>query len=208
MSANSSKDQSSNVMAKNEEIDFKIEHKVIPTKFENDQADEKDHNDSFKSSDMPFIEIKDLLDTTSFFRQMNHMTYFKKESLDNVPIAKYLPDKQIQNVKGASVIGIKLKPYDKVIAYIEEPQIYTEKEFKVLKAGKLYITNDIRRKVSEELDFKDVVPFSIDDPEHDMSTFSGRFDSFVGVSNIFRAFYGNSKICQFLKLIEDQKENE
>ena len=40
------------------------------------------------------------------------------------------------------------------------------------------------------------VLFSIEDPEHDMSTYLGRFKSFRKICNPFIAFYSNSKIIE------------
>ena len=45
----------------------------------------------------------------------------------------------------------------------------------------------------------------MDEPEHDQSTYWGRFRTFAPVSNPFHAFYSNERIEGFKKLIEDQK---
>lgn len=52
------------------------------------------------------------------------------------------------------------------------------------------------------------MPFSIDDPEFDLSKFSGRLNSFLKIMNPLDAFYSNKQIKEFQKLIEDQKEKE
>lgn len=52
------------------------------------------------------------------------------------------------------------------------------------------------------------VPFTIHNPEFDMDTFTGRFRSFMRVSNPVHAFYSNKRIREFQKMIEDQKEKE
>jgi len=43
---------------------------------------------------------------------------------------------------------------------------------------------------------EEMVMFSIEDPEHDMSTYIGRFKSFRKICNPFIAFYSNSRIIQ------------
>lgn len=41
-----------------------------------------------------------------------------------------------------------------------------------------------------------------------MNTFTGRFRSFMRVTNPLHAFYSNKKIREFQQMIEDQKEKE
>jgi len=53
-----------------------------------------------------------------------------------------------------------------------------------------------------------MVLFSIEDPEHDMSNYVGRFLSFRKICNPFIAFYDNSRIKQMQKLLEDQRTKE
>jgi len=53
-----------------------------------------------------------------------------------------------------------------------------------------------------------MVLFSIDDPEHDMSTYVGRFKSFRKICNPFIAFYSNSTIEEMQQLLKDQKARE
>lgn len=61
---------------------------------------------------------------------------------------------------------------------------------------------------TEKENSSDKIPFSIDDPEFDMNKFSGRFNSFLKVSNPRHAFYSNNKIRSFQKLLDDQREKE
>ena len=49
----------------------------------------------------------------------------------------------------------------------------------------------------EDLNKDAYMPFSISEPEFDMSKFSGRFQSFLKVSNPLHAFYGNKRIREF-----------
>jgi hypothetical protein len=53
-----------------------------------------------------------------------------------------------------------------------------------------------------------MVLFSIEDPEHDMSNYFGRFLSFRKICNPFIAFYSNSTIIEMQKLLEDQRVKE
>jgi hypothetical protein len=52
------------------------------------------------------------------------------------------------------------------------------------------------------------VLFSIEDPEHDMSSYIGRFKSFRKICNPFIAFFANSRIEEMQKLLEDQRVKE
>ena len=53
-----------------------------------------------------------------------------------------------------------------------------------------------------------LVPFSLEVPEHDQSTYFGRFKRFQETCNPKLAFFTNSQINQLRKLIEDQKSRE
>ena len=54
----------------------------------------------------------------------------------------------------------------------------------------------------------DLIPYSIDEPEYDMSTFTGRFLSSLRLSNPTNAFQSNEKIRYFQQLIQHQKDRE
>ena len=46
-------------------------------------------------------------------------------------------------------------------------------------------------------------PFSISEPEHDMSTFTGRFKNYVKLSNLKNAFFSDEKITHFQKILDE-----
>ena len=76
---------------------------------------------------------------------------------------------------------------------------------------KLVFLNNITQ--SNFLDLKDLcstknMGYSINEPEFDMQKFSGRFKSFLKVSNPLHAFYSNRRIKEFQLLIKVQKRDE
>ena len=47
----------------------------------------------------------------------------------------------------------------------------------------------------------EMILFSIEDPEHDMSTYIGRFKSFRKICNPFIAFYSNTRIIEMQEML-------
>ena len=80
----------------------------------------------------------------------------------------------------------------------------TKKKQQIL--NEIYNENDYVH--SSDLTSEKGMAFSISESEFDMSRFSGRFKSFLKVSNPFHAFYSNSRIKEFQDLLKKQEEDE
>jgi hypothetical protein len=52
------------------------------------------------------------------------------------------------------------------------------------------------------------VPFTIEEPAFDTTTYFGRFEEFRAVANPLHAFYTNDRIRQMQKTIQEQKDRE
>ena len=79
-------------------------------------------------------------------------------------------------------------------------------------AGKIQLTSAVKGELLQELfgreKSEELMPFSLDEPEFDLNTFTGRYKNNVKVSNQRHAYYSNKKIKEFQQLIEDQKKKE
>ncbi len=53
-----------------------------------------------------------------------------------------------------------------------------------------------------------MVPFTLETPEYDMTTYYGRFNSFRKTQNPFYAFYTNKQIVDMQRELQEQKELE
>lgn len=134
--------------------------------------------------------------------------------MKDVVVATFIDHDEKRRLKAAKQIGLKIRGCDDVIATINGPQFEEDSNpwpNEILIASSLELTGADVSELIANVNTEDTagkVAFSIDDPEFDMEKFSGRFNSFLKVSNPRHAFYSNKKIREFQKLLDDQREKE
>lgn len=175
-----------------------------------DSGDNNDHKEE-ESDALPVLEVAHDYDIMALKIMVNHMVDIK-DSLKEVPLAKYVDEDTLKSLTKQKLFGVKLPEFDDVLAIIHEPKIVNDDGYDILMAGKLELTSAVNKQFIQEQFYKgkkeELVPFSMDDPEFDLSTFKGRYQTNIKISNQRHAFYSNKKIQEFQKLIEDQKKKE